>query len=155
MGAAIGPLLAAGFLLAWPGELRLLFRLALLPGLAVFFLLVYGLREQPAPIERQTRVRLTLKPFGRKFRLYLIALVIFTLGNSSDAFLLMRAGELGVRTAHLPLLWCAFHIVKSAADLLAGRLVDRFGPRPLIISGWLAYRAVYIAFGLAATTWQI
>jgi MFS family permease len=80
--------------------------------------------------------------------------VVFTLGNSSDAFLLVRAGELGVPTALLPVLWCAFHVVKSSSNLLLGRAVDRFGPRPFIFLGWLVYAGVYLAFALATTAWE-
>jgi hypothetical protein len=93
-GAAYGPLLAAGFLWLWPGHLRALFLVTVLPGLLVVVLLIFGLRETPAAGPPQERLRLTLQPFGRNFRLYLLALVVFTLGSSSDAFLLVRAGEL-------------------------------------------------------------
>ena len=154
LGAAIGPLLAAAFLLAWPGRLRLLFLLTVIPGLLVVTLLIFGLREPPVLNPPQERLRLSLKPFDRNFRLYLLALVLFTLGNASDAFLLVRAGELGVPTALLPLLWCAFHVVKSGGNLLAGRAVDRLGPRPLILSGWMLYAVIYLAFALASTAWQ-
>ena len=82
-------------------------------------------------------------------------MVVFTLGNSSDAFLLVRAGELGVATSMLPLLWTAFHIVKSLGNLLAGRAADRFGPRRLILGGWAIYAAIYIAFALIGTAWQV
>jgi len=154
LGAAIGPLLAAGFLWLWPGQLRALFLMTLLPGLLVVGLLLVGLRERPASKLPQERLRLTLKPFDRNFRLYLLALVVFTLGNSSDAFLLVRAGELGVPTALLPILWCAFHIVKSSGNLFLGRAVDKFGPRPFIFLGWSVYAGVYLAFALATTVWE-
>lgn len=154
LGAAIGPLLAAGFLWLWPDHLRTLFLLTAVPGLLVLSLLVFGLREKPAKAPPQERPPLTLKPFDRNFRLYLLALVVFTLGNSSDAFLLVRAGELGVPTAALPLLWCAFHVVKSGSNLLLGRAVDRFAPRPFIFLGWAVYAVVYLAFGLATTAWE-
>lgn len=156
LGAAIGPVLAFAFLALWPGEFRWLFAVTLVPGLAVVLMLVVGLREAPAAsTERREPVRLKLAPLGGRFRMYLVALVIFTLGNSSDAFLLVRAGELGVSASMLPLLWCAFHIVKSAGNLLAGRVVDRIGPRPVLVSGWLAYGLIYLAFALAASQWQI
>jgi MFS family permease len=151
LGAAIGPLLAAGFLWLWPNHLRALFLLTLLPGLLVVLLLVLGLQETRATERHQERLRLTLQPFGRRFRLYLVALAVFTLGNSSDAFLLVRAGDLGVSPALLPLLWCAFHVVKSSSNLLLGRAVDWFGPRPFIFLGWLVYAGVYLAFALATT----
>src|SRR6516162_7616944 len=154
LGAAIGPLLAAGLLWLLPDQLRTLFLVTLLPGLLVILLLVLGLREPHATKQPQERLRLTLKPFGRNFRLYLLALVVFTLGNSSDAFLLVRAGELGVPAVLLPLLWCAFHVVKSLSNLFLGRAVDRFRPRPFIFLGWLLYAGVYLAFALATTAWQ-
>lgn len=154
LGAAIGPLLAAGFLWLWPGQLQPLFLVTLVPGLLVVVLLIFGLRETPATEPPKERLQLTLKPFDRNFRLYLLALVVFTLGNSSDAFLLVRAGELGVPTVMLPVLWCAFHVAKSSSNLLLGRAVDRFGPRPFIFLGWLVYAGVYLAFGLAATAWE-
>jgi MFS family permease len=154
LGAAIGPLLAAGFLLLWPDEVRLLFLLTFLPGLLVVGLLLIGLREVPTAATQRARLRLTLKPFGRSFRVYLAALLIFALGNSSDAFLLVRAGELGIPVAMLPVLWCAFHIVKSSSNLVFGHAVDRFGPRPFIYLGWLLYAAVYLAFALATDAWE-
>src|SRR6516162_8533462 len=154
VGAAFGPLLAAGFLWLWPEHLRALFLVALLPGLLVVVLLVFGLRETPATEPPKERLRLTLQPFDRNFRLYLLALVVFTLGNASDAFLLVRAGELGVPTALLPLLWCACHVAKSSSNLLLGRAVDQFGPRPFVFLGWFVYAGVYLAFALATTAWQ-
>jgi MFS family permease len=154
LGAAIGPLLAAGFLWLWPGHLRALFLLTALPGLLVVGLVALGLREAAAAEPAKEPLRLTLRPFDRNFRLFLLALVVFTLGNSSDAFLLVRAGELGVPTALLPALWSAFHVVKSTGNLLLGRAVDRFGPRPFLFLGWLVYAGVYLAFALATRAWQ-
>jgi MFS family permease len=154
LGAAIGPLLAAAFLWMWPEHLRILFLLTVIPGVLVVALLVIFLREAPATLPPRERLHLTLKPFDRNFRLYLLALVVFTLGNSSDAFLLVRAGELGVPVAALPLLWCAFHVAKSLSNLLLGRAVDRFGPRRFIFVGWFVYSAVYLAFGVATTAWE-
>jgi len=155
LGAAIGPLLAFWFLLIWPDHLATLFLLTLVPGAVVVALLLVGLSEPPALEPPRERVRLTLKPFDRDFRLFLLALVVFTLGNSSDAFLLWRARELGVPAYQLPVLWCLFHIVKSLSNIGLGRGVDRFGPRLFIFSGWLLYAAVYLAFGLATEAWQV
>ena len=143
-----------------------MFLLTLVPGVLVVALLIFGLREAkrepqdvaPRPSEEAINggnlwTRSTT--FDRRFRLYLLALVVFTLGNSSDAFLLVRAGELGVATWLLPILWCVFHVVKSAGNMLGGRAVDRLGPRPLILGGWLYYAGIYLAFALATTAWQM
>lgn len=154
LGAAIGPLLATGFLLLWPGQLRTLFLLTIVPGVLVVALLAFSLREAPPAGPPSERLHLTLKPFDRNFRLFLVALVVFTLGNSSDAFLLLRAEKLGVPTVLLPVLWCVFHILKSSSNWLFGAAVDRFGTRPFIFVGWLVYAAVYLAFALATTAWQ-
>lgn len=155
LGAALGPLLAAGFLWLWPDHLRTLFLLTLLLGLLVVSLLLLGLREKPTAEPPKERLRLTLRPFDRHFRLYLLALVVFTLGNCSDAFLLVRAAELGVPVALLPLLWCACHVVKSSSNLLLGWAVDQFGPRPFMFLGWLVFALVYLAFALATAAWQV
>jgi MFS family permease len=154
VGAAFGPLLAAGFLWLWPEHFRALFLVTVAPGLLVVVLLIFGLRETPATEPPGERLRLTLQPFDRSFQLYLLALLVFTLGNASDAFLLVRAGELGVPTALLPLLWCACHVVKSTSNLLLGRAVDQFGPRPFIFLGWLVFAGIYLAFALATTAWE-
>jgi MFS family permease len=159
LGAALGPVLATLFLLTWPGELRTLFLLTLLPGLGVVGLLMYGLREPPnlpdPAAATSSPPRFTARPVQRSFRLYLLALVIFTLGNSSDAFLLVRATELGVSTAYLPLLWSAFHVVKSCGNLLAGRIADKIGSRPLIFFGWGIYALIYLAFAWIHAAWQV
>ncbi len=154
LGAAIGPLLATAFLLVWPDSIRTLFLWSLLPGILVVGLVLFGLRETPAAESTSKPLQLTLQPFGGNFRLFLLSLVIFTLGNSSDAFLLVRASELGVRKEFLPMLWCVFHIAKSSSNWLLGFAVDRYGPRRFIVAGWSLYAAVYLAFGFASQAWH-
>lgn len=157
LGAAVGPLLAAAFLYFWPNALRTMFLLTLVPGIIVVALLMLGLREKArqSPAVEQRHQGFSLRPFGAGFRLYLLALVVFTLGNSSDAFLLVRAGELGVATWLLPILWCVFHIMKSAGNMLGGRLADRWGPKAMLLIGWFYYAIVYLAFALATSAWEI
>jgi MFS family permease len=155
LGAAIGPLLATAFLYFWPNQLRTLFLLTLLPGLSVAALVIWGLREPPSHTTPAASLPLTFQGFDRRFSRYLLALIIFTLGNSSDAFLLVRAGELGVPLVLLPIMWCAFHSLKSAGNMFAGSLVDRVGPRPMIFAGWTVYAVIYIAFAFATNAWHV
>jgi MFS family permease len=161
LGAAFGPLAAVAFLWFYPAQLRGLFLFAAIPGLAVLVLLAFGLREvdglpETGLLREHDSKRLVpLSRFGSSFRLYLFSLFVFTLGNSSDAFLLVRAQELGLSVVMLPLLWSAFHVVKSAANLFAGRLADKIGPRVPIIVGWLVYAFIYIGFGLATAGWHV
>jgi MFS family permease len=162
LGAAVGPLLAAAFLWFWRDapagvfetSVRQLFLWTAVPGVAVVVLLWFGLHEPASTAPAKPRPTLTLRPFDRRFRLYLAALVVFTLANSSDAFLLLRAGDLGVAKWMLPILWSVFHVVKSGGNIVCGRLVDRVGPRPMILIGWVYYAGVYLAFALATVQWH-
>ena len=154
LGAAIGPLLAMTFLWFRPDDLRLLFELSVIPGLCVVLALALLLKEVPAKDPPKARLQLTLAPFDKNFRVYLLSLLLFTLGNSSDAFLLMRAEKLGTPVLYLPLLWCLFHIVKSYTNFFLGRVVDAFRPRPMIIMGWMLYAVVYLAFAFATQAWH-
>jgi MFS family permease len=74
-------------------------------------------------------------------------ILLFSLGNASDAFLLLRLSDLGVATVWIPLLWSALHVVKVVSSLVGGALSDRFGRRSLIALGWLWYAFVYAGFG--------
>lgn len=167
-GAVIGPLLASGLLLLLPGRLRLVFALAALPGLLAVALLVWRVRESPAvggvsppPVGPTAAAtggragpRVGFRGLGSTFRRYLVIVVIFTLGNASDAFLLLRAQQLGVAVALLPILWAAFHVSKMVWNVVGGGLADRAGPRVAIVGGWLVYAATYAAFAFATTAWQ-
>ena len=155
LGAAVGPILAAAFLWFCPGQYRTLFLLAAIPGLSAVLVLALGLREPAKKTSAAQKMTWTLKPFGKGFRWYLLALVVFTLGNSSDAFLLVRASELGVATAMLPILWCVFHVLKSSGNMVAGRLVDRVGSRPMILGGWVLYAGIYLGFAVASAQWHV
>ena len=135
--------------------LRTLFVLAVIPGLSVVLLLALGLREPAKKTAAEEKMTWTLKPFGKGFRMYLAALVVFTLGNSSDAFLLVLRKEFGVATAMLPILWCVFHVLKSGGNMIAGRAVDRIGSRPMILSGWPLYAGIYLAFAVASAQWHV
>lgn len=153
-GAVVGPLLAFG-LLRWGGaDLRTVFLLTAVPGALAVAMLLFGVREIPRAAPGKGK-GLDLKvPLGRRFWAYLGVLLLFTLGNSTDAFLLLRAGQLGVSAALVPILWAMLHVVKSLSSTPGGVLSDRLGRKPLIIAGWSLYAAVYFAFGRAQTQWQ-
>jgi MFS family permease len=100
------------------------------------------------------RPRLGL-PASPVYRRFLVAIAIFTLGNSSDAFLLWRARELGIAVALAPILWMVLHIVKSASSFYGGALSDWLGRRTTILIGWGIYAGTYVGFAIAASPWQI
>jgi MFS family permease len=156
-GALIGPLVAAALLASGRFELRTVFALAAVPGLLGVALLVWRVREPARAAgagEPAVGRRLGALPRG-PLRRYLVVLLLFTLGNSSDAFLLLRAAELGLAPAHLPLLWAFFHLVKAAGALPLGALSDRMDRRRLIIAGWAVYALVYLGFARASAAWHV
>jgi MFS family permease len=148
LGASIGPMVAFVFLSFQRDQLKPLFLWTLVPGLFVVGLIAFGLKTSQPTTTAKKEFRLTLAPFHWKFRFFLVILVVFTLGNSTDLFLLKRAEELGVSTNGLLLMWCAFHVNKSICTWFAGLAVDRFGPRRMIFLGWLVYAAIYFGFAL-------
>lgn len=154
-GAATAPLLAMLFLWFFPDQLRWLFAITLLPGILVLTCLKFGLREVRATTPSSGRPQLSLKPFDRNFRFYLLTLLVFTLGNSSDLFLLVRAGELGIPQLWLPALWFVFHVAKSAGVMVFGRGADRWGAKRSILVGWLVFALSYLGFAFATRAWHI
>ena len=156
-GAVIGPLIAFAMLRWTLISLRHLFMLAAVPALLALIALVFGVREEPRPVAASvSAARRPILGGGlpRRFWGYLAVLLLFTLGNSSDAFILLRASQLGVSTALLPIIWAMLHVVKSATSTPSGALSDRVGRVPLIVAGWLIFAAVYLAFGRATQSWQ-
>jgi MFS family permease len=151
-GATIGPLVGAALLAALDGRIRWVFALAAVPALLAVIVILVFVREIPPPREaRAGPPTLTLRPFDARFRRYLAILFLFTLGNSSDAFLLLRAHQLGMAPAMVPVAWVALHVVKMVTSLPAGHLSDRLGRRGLILGGWLVYAAVYLGLAVAST----
>jgi len=142
-GAVVGPLAASALLLLGL-ELRSVFLLAAIPATVCMIVLVTAVREDPRP--KPATKALAPAPIGTAFRRYLALLALFTLGNSSDAFLLLRAQEAGVTLALIPLLWSFHHVVKAGTSTWAGGLSDRMGRRRIIVGGWAIYAAVYAGF---------
>jgi MFS family permease len=158
LGAVLGPLLAFAFL-RWEGlPLRTVFLLTAIPGALAVLTLIFGVREVPrtAPAKKDGKDGEVghKTPLGGRFWAYLCVLLLFTLGNSTDAFLLLRAGQLGVATSLIPILWALLNLVKALSNTPGGILSDRIGRKPLIAAGWLVYAAVYFLFGRAGQTWQ-
>jgi MFS family permease len=150
-GAVLGPLLAFLILPLVNGNYRTLFLIASVPALLAVMILLLFLRERMASEKRSRMpVKLSLSGFDRRFRVFILTVAVFTLGNSSDAFLLLRARDLNVGIVYVPLLWLVMHLVYSLVSSPAGALSDRIGRKNLIVSGLLVYAAVYVGFAIAA-----
>ncbi|ACL06146.1 MFS transporter [Desulfatibacillum aliphaticivorans] len=155
-GAVAGPL-AAAFLLSVLGlGLRHVFLLAAIPAMVVIALIVFGVKD---PKDQQPEEDACAPPFskhdwkrlGPDYRRLLTAVVIFTLGNSTDAFILLKLSAAGVSGAWIAGLWSLHHVVKSIATYWGGLFSDHLGRRRMILVGWLFYAAVYFCFAFASS----
>lgn len=167
-GAVLGPLIAWALLQRYSMPVRTVMWWAAVPGaLAVVVIAVWvreGVREGARSAARSSvpPMRAAAKPvlappatIGGEFWRYLAVLFLFTLSNSSDAFLLLRATQLGVPVALIPVLWACLSVVKSASSIPGGTLSDRVGRKPLIVGGWIVYSIVYILLATANAAWQL
>lgn len=161
-GAALGILIALGVVLATQsGDVHLsrstfqtLVLISILPAVLAVIVLAWGARDVPIKTQRQAP-RLTLKGFDQRFRWFMLAVVVFTLGNSADAFVILRAQERGLSVAGILGMLLTFNLVYTLISGPAGALSDRIGRRRLILGGWTAYGVLYLGFGLITQAWQI
>ncbi|HRN53738.1 MAG TPA: MFS transporter, partial [Gemmatimonadaceae bacterium] len=174
LGAVFGPLIAWAALTYQWTDLRTLFYWTALPGLLSVLFLILFVREGPRPLASLRVVAATsvkqgtdvngepvaalhrepAHPLGAPFWKMLAVIFLFTLSLSTDAFLLLRASQLGVPQAMIPILWAALHVMKSSSSFVGGALSDRFGRRPLILTGWGIYAFVYLGFAVASAEWH-
>ena len=154
-GAVLGPVVAASILLLLPGRYRLVFALAAVPALLSMIVLAARVRETAAGAPPKAEEFRGFAGLGKRFYAFLAVVLVFTLGNATDAFLLLRAQQTGVPLALVPILWAAFHVSKMLWNIVGGRLADRIGPRPAIVAGWLVYAATYAGFAVVNASWQV
>jgi MFS family permease len=162
-GAAIGPLLATIFLYFFPGNYRWLFALTIIPGTLAVITLLRVPEEHPESRQRSSKPSEPAEPsepsepseLPEPLRKYLWIFAIFTLGNSSDAFLLLQLSQAGVPLIGLTMLWSAQHAIKALITMRGGILSDRLGRRTLIISGWVIYAVVYAGFAFSESVYTL
>lgn len=157
-GAIVGPLLASGLLLIFHDDLKTVFLLSFIPGIIAVSVLMLGLVERPVQRSEGAHARFdfraALSCMPDNFRRYLFVLFLFTLGNSSDAFLLLQAQKVGVPVALIPTIWVLLHVIKSLFSVPGGIISDRIGRRKVIIAGWVVYALVYAGFAAADRAWH-
>jgi MFS family permease len=156
LGAVVGPALASAFLYFYPGEYRTLFALTAIPG-AVAVSLILLVKEPPAAGDHQQHAMdppgptADTTPLPREFTAFMLVLSLFTLGNSTDAFLLLKLTDVAGSPKWIPLMWAALHVVKATVSVIGGSWSDRIGRRAVIATGWLIYAAVYVGFAISST----
>ncbi|KOA20008.1 multidrug resistance protein MdtG [Clostridium homopropionicum DSM 5847] len=145
-GAIIGPLLAAGVLLLFPGNYRRVFLFAAIPGLLGLISVIYFVKEAKSDKVKPLGPIL-FKDFSKKYYIFLFIVFIFTLGNSTDALLLVKASDIGIEAAFIPIIYLIFNAVSVIFSISAGILSDKIGREKLIIFGYIIYSVIYFGFG--------
>ncbi len=165
-GAVLGPIIAFLLLSYFAAdassptarEYQQVFLFASVPVVVGLFVIVFFVKEnkrgKSEEIISATPIKLSLKEFDGNFKRFLFVVALFTLSNSTDAFLLLRAEQAGIQPAVLPLLWMALHLSKVFSSLIFGDLSDRVGRKTLIFAGWILYALVYAGFAFVGSAWQ-
>ncbi|HEY3489041.1 MAG TPA: MFS transporter [Candidatus Deferrimicrobiaceae bacterium] len=156
LGAVVGPLAAFALLYGAGLPLRTVFLWSAVPGAVAVIVLLTAVREVPGPKPAGPPPKLFGTALPDPFRRYIAIVALFTLGNASDAFLILRAVQEGIHVKYVPLLWGAFHVVKSTLSTPAGALADRWDRKKMIVAGWMVYAATYAAWGFAeGPAWMV
>ena len=166
LGAVFGPI--AGFVLLsifaanaqspTIREYQQVFLFASVPVVLGLIVIAFFVREDEKPGLDAAPVKspnLLFRGFDGNFKRFLVVITIFTLSNSTDAFLLLRAGQSGISPVILPLLWMTLHLSKVVSSLIGGDLSDKIGRKKLIVAGWLIYAFVYLGFAFASQPWHV
>ncbi len=161
-GAMLGLLIALGVVwLAQAGDMELsrptfqtVVLISLVPAFLAVLSLALGARDVPVTKEREMP-RFAFRSLGRRFCIFMLIVGLFDLGNSSDAFLVLRAQERGLSIIGVLGMLVTFNLVYTLVSTPAGSLSDRIGRRRLIVGGWLVYAAIYLGFALAGKGWHV
>ena len=145
-GAIVGPLLAFLILRFFPANFPLIFIVSSIPAFLGLLTILIFIKESKKKKENLYS-KFSFKDFSKKYYLILAIIFIFTLGNSTDALLLVKANEVGVKLAFIPLVYLIFNMVSVFFSIPVGALSDRIGREKLLIFGYLIYSIVYFGFG--------
>lgn len=155
LGAAIGPLFAILYLSIEGQNLRLIYYWALIPGLIAVSISLLVKEKKAEPKKETTPVRFfDFRSFSSPFKTYLVSWTLFSLTNSSDVFLLMKAKSVGIGLTEIILIYCGYNLAYSLFSPYFGGLSDRIGRKALLVSGLIVFAAVYVGFSFAALRWH-
>jgi len=148
-GAIVGPLAAFVLLIFLPEDYRLIFLLAGIPAALSILVIIFGIKEAKKSGSGLFK-EFHFKDFPPKFYLFLFIVFVFTLGNSTDALLMVKANEVGVKVAFIPLVYMITSVVSVLLAIPVGSLSDRVGKERILVVGYLIYGIVYFGFGITS-----
>jgi MFS family permease len=152
-GASIGILLSYHFITRYNGDFKIVFAYSIIPAVlgVVFLFFAREKAKSPAQSKKGHLVNFSWRSLNPRLRAFLIVTVIFTLGNSSNEFLLLRAGNLGFSAGGVILCYLTYKVLQSITSYPAGRISDVIGRRGMLVGGYLTYGLVYLGFAVAKT----
>jgi len=147
-GAIVGPLIAFLLLYWLPGNYRIIFLFAGIPAIIAIFVIIFGIKEAKKNKEDLFR-KFHFKDFSGRYYFFLVIIFVFTLGNSTDALLLVKANEVGIKITLIPLVYLITNAVAVIFAIPLGSLSDKIGKEKVLVTGFLIYAFVYFGFGIS------
>jgi MFS family permease len=147
-GAFLGPLLAVLLLMIWHLDIRLIFYLAVVPGLLAFAMVLF-VEERPMKAKAKAKIEVSFERFTRPYWKYLLATALFGIGNSSNAFLILQTQDIGASLTTTILVYAGFNLVAALVSYPAGLLSDSFGRRNIVILALTIFLVAYLGFALS------
>jgi MFS family permease len=154
-GAIVGPAVALLILAAWSADYRLVFWLSILPGLLAVVLIVLFISADGRSPMTGSSFSWSLRGFDPGFQGFLLVIGLFSLGNFSHAFLILKAEQVGMSSAQISGIYLVFNAVYALVSIPGGLLADRFGRRRVIVGGSGLFAGVYAGFASATASWQV
>lgn len=154
-GGVVGPLLAITILALLQNNYRLLFLIAFVPTLLGVILISLFIKETQNDGLGKKKIKFEWLKTNASFKIFLLISVIFALGNSSEAFMILRSQSLGLSVSLTILTYVLFNVTNSLASLPAGMLADKIGSRKVLFVGFIIFALVYGLFGMANSSWLV
>ena len=151
----MGPAVALAILAVWAANYRLVFWLSIIPGMLAVALIMWFIESDGRTAPTQAPFSWSLSGLDARFLGFIVVVGVFSLGNSSNAFLILKAEHAGMSSTWISGVYLAFNAVYTLVSLPAGMLADRLGKRRTILGGFVLFSAVYAGFALATTSRQI
>jgi MFS family permease len=154
VGAVIGPALAFLILALSGGRLQTVFWFSIIPGffaLVCIALFVSDTKRAPADLKAGVRLPISYRHLERNFKAFLVIVTIFALGKTSEAFLVLRAQDLGISITAIPILYLFFNVVSALLSTPAGMIADRVGKRRMILASYVFFAVIFIGFAFATS----
>lgn len=159
VGAVLGPGIAFALLYFFTGNLRLVFFASTIPAVLAVVLIIVFIKEKRRSRDEQEAAlslpKLSISSFNGQFRRYLVVIGVFSLGSFADAFLVLQAENLGIRSELIPIVYLSYNVVFAASAVPMGVLADRVGLKHMVMAGFVVYSIIYLLVGLSTSAAHI